>query len=126
VKKLSGEIAFDQYFTQIYGNEWPEIKKALLEHETKVARKNLFYKDTFPISEDRGVGKELIEPKNCHEINENFDLGQFETTLLPYYRMDPASIFPAKALEVKPGERVLDMCAAPGGKTLLLIEDLMK
>ncbi len=40
------------------------------------------------------------------------------------YVMDSASIRAAKALGVRPGERVLDLCAAPGGKTLLLLEAL--
>lgn len=42
-----------------------------------------------------------------------------EGLLKPYF-MDRASQFPAKALDAKPGDNILDMCAAPGGKTLLL------
>jgi 16S rRNA C967 or C1407 C5-methylase (RsmB/RsmF family) len=41
----------------------------------------------------------------------------------PYY-IDPASAEPVRALEVQPGLEVLDMCAAPGGKTLLIAEAL--
>jgi len=37
----------------------------------------------------------------------------------PYY-LDGASVRAAQALEVQPGDTVLDMCAAPGGKTLVL------
>lgn len=37
----------------------------------------------------------------------------------PYY-LDPASVLAALALEVQPGHRALDLCAAPGGKTLVL------
>ncbi len=36
------------------------------------------------------------------------------------YLLDPASVLAAAALEVQPGERVLDLCAAPGGKSLVL------
>ncbi len=39
-----------------------------------------------------------------------------------YYIQDPASLLPVLALNVKPGESVLDLCAAPGGKTLYLAE----
>jgi 16S rRNA C967 or C1407 C5-methylase (RsmB/RsmF family) len=38
--------------------------------------------------------------------------------------MDPASIAAARALDVQDGDVVLDMCAAPGGKTLILAEGL--
>ena len=38
------------------------------------------------------------------------------------YLQDEASQLVAHALEVKPGERVLDLCAAPGGKTSLLAD----
>ncbi len=40
------------------------------------------------------------------------------------YVMDGASIRAAQALQVKSGESVLDLCAAPGGKTLILLEAL--
>jgi 16S rRNA (cytosine967-C5)-methyltransferase len=37
-----------------------------------------------------------------------------------WWVQDAAAALPARALEVRPGERVLDLCAAPGGKTLQL------
>lgn len=42
-----------------------------------------------------------------------------EGLLRPYY-LDSASVLAAKLLDVQPGNRVLDLCAAPGGKTLVL------
>ena len=33
-----------------------------------------------------------------------------------YYFQDPSAMTPASRLKVQPGERVLDLCAAPGGK----------
>ncbi|XP_042872301.1 5-methylcytosine rRNA methyltransferase NSUN4-like [Penaeus japonicus] len=45
--------------------------------------------------------------------------------VLDHYAMDGASLLPVLALDVKPGDRVLDMCAAPGGKSLLVLQTLM-
>ncbi|XP_054689574.1 5-methylcytosine rRNA methyltransferase NSUN4 isoform X1 [Grus americana] len=42
--------------------------------------------------------------------------------LLNYYLMDAASLLPVLALNVQPDEFVLDLCAAPGGKTLALLQ----
>jgi 5-methylcytosine rRNA methyltransferase NSUN4 len=40
------------------------------------------------------------------------------------YYLDEASVWAAQALQVKPYELVLDMCAAPGGKSLVLASAL--
>lgn len=40
------------------------------------------------------------------------------------YFLDKASVIAAKTLDVKPGDKVLDMCAAPGGKSLVLLKAL--
>lgn len=37
-----------------------------------------------------------------------------------YYIQEPSAMFVAEALRPEPGERVLDLCAAPGGKTTQL------
>lgn len=38
--------------------------------------------------------------------------------------MDGASLLPVLALGVQPGDTVLDMCAAPGGKSLAILQTL--
>ncbi|KFQ42770.1 5-methylcytosine rRNA methyltransferase NSUN4, partial [Nestor notabilis] len=42
--------------------------------------------------------------------------------LLEYYLMDAASLLPVLALNVQRDDLVLDLCAAPGGKTLALLQ----
>ncbi|TVY08324.1 RsmB/NOP family class I SAM-dependent RNA methyltransferase [Paenibacillus cremeus] len=41
-----------------------------------------------------------------------------------YYIQEPSAMAPAELLEVQPGEAVLDLCAAPGGKTTQLAAKL--
>lgn len=41
------------------------------------------------------------------------------------YELDEASVWTARALDLKPGERFLDMCAAPGGKSLTIISSVL-
>ncbi len=41
-----------------------------------------------------------------------------------YYVQEPSAMYPAPRLAVKPGERVLDLCSAPGGKGTALAQDM--
>ncbi len=50
----------------------------------------------------------------------------FSDGLRQSYYLDEASIIAAKLLDVQDGEAVLDMCAAPGGKSLVLAASLKK
>jgi len=45
--------------------------------------------------------------------------------LLGYYPMDGSSILPVIALDVEPDCSVLDLCAAPGGKSLTILQTLL-
>lgn len=73
------------------------------------------YKERWP-----AIWKALNEPVK-HEQRKSafFTEGQTE-----FYKMDPASIMVARALKVQEEDLVLDMCAAPGGKSLILAEGL--
>ena len=57
-------------------------------------------------------------------LSEEDDKTSPEGLLEPYY-MDKASIETASLLPVNEGDTVLDMCAAPGGKTIILLMKLM-
>lgn len=85
--------------------------------EKQVARWNQFVKEepSFPPSS---------ELSGCYEW-QGGELPRSQSQLLSCYVMDPASVIVARALDVQPGDKVLDMCAAPGGKTLILAEALL-
>ncbi|XP_073976857.1 5-methylcytosine rRNA methyltransferase l(2)10685 isoform X2 [Rhodnius prolixus] len=62
-----------------------------------------------------------------------FELGNVErfpspkkgsTGVSDYYLLNGGSLLPVLALDLKPGDDVLDLCAAPGGKGLLCIQTL--
>lgn len=44
---------------------------------------------------------------------------------LAYFLMDAASLLPVLALNLEEGDLVLDMCAAPGGKTITMLQTLV-
>lgn len=85
--------------------------------------RNLLFENFFSkIYLDRwpAIWKALHEPvKHTQRPNAFFNSATSE-----FYKMDPASILVAQALKVQPHEMVLDMCAAPGGKSLILAEAL--
>ncbi len=41
-----------------------------------------------------------------------------------YYLQEPSAMAPARALDARPGMRVMDLCAAPGGKSTQIAQDL--
>ncbi|XP_058804927.1 5-methylcytosine rRNA methyltransferase NSUN4 [Phymastichus coffea] len=47
------------------------------------------------------------------------------TKVSDYFILDGASILPVLSLDLKPGDRLLDMCAAPGGKLMIALQSLI-
>lgn len=109
---------FEKYFSEVYGPRWGRLLLSLQADEHQVRRPNAFAEH----SEAEGVGSSQNEPKAGQSSQGPAEIPRAENGLLSFYVMDPASILAARALDVQAGDRVLDMCAAPGGKTLILAE----
>ncbi|MCE3009722.1 MAG: RsmB/NOP family class I SAM-dependent RNA methyltransferase [Proteobacteria bacterium] len=115
-------MSFDQFYIEQYQDRWASLREALLRSERQIARVNQFQNSMF-ISQ---------EHYDCPAYSGTafFDVPAGAPTrdelsgLLQYYVMDPASLEVACALSVESHHDVLDMCAAPGGKTLILAEAL--
>ncbi|XP_055680875.1 5-methylcytosine rRNA methyltransferase NSUN4 [Lutzomyia longipalpis] len=74
---------------------------------------------------------ELHFPENLHIYTyERSNVDRFSspkkciTGSFSHYLLDGASILPPLALGIEPGDKVLDACAAPGGKSLIMLQTL--
>lgn len=109
---------FEEYFKGIYLDRWDALKNALISSQSQVIRpigKSIKSKDSLESAFNLPLySKELYESVN--ELNSD--------GIRSAYVMDSASILAAMALDVGPDDFVLDMCAAPGGKTIILLEAL--
>ena len=121
-----GEPGFARHYTALFGERWPELRHALTSARPKVLRVNAFASAAAQERDTRELSP-LPGLPGCFRIDsasERVVLGLDENELLSGYLMDAASVVAARALAVQPGEVVLDLCAAPGGKALVLLEAL--
>ena len=81
-EKLIGRQAFEQYYSELFGQRWESLKTA------------------------------FAAPTDSVEF-------KMDGAQKPYY-LDSASIFAAQCLPLQDAVDILDLCAAPGGKTLVL------
>ena len=62
-------------------------------------------------------------PYAFHVLESPIPVGATTEYLLGYYMLQsPASMWATEGLNPQPGQRVIDMCAAPGGKTTLIAQ----
>lgn len=112
---------FEEHFSNQFDKRWSQLREALQKKEKQILRINRFSSAAIELKENLQGDYILCDflpysywrpdGKNSEEKN-------------LFYIMDPASVIVAKALEAKPHELVLDLCAAPGGKSLVMAEDM--
>lgn len=125
----------------LQGNSWKENYIVAAGHESKL--KNMIGLNHF--QDDLSLLDNIDEPIEMidQQINISpalkcfiFPTGNFQrfppsgvdptSGLLNYYLMDASSLLPVIALDIQSHHTVLDMCAAPGGKALAMLESLEK
>jgi 16S rRNA C967 or C1407 C5-methylase (RsmB/RsmF family) len=125
VGSLKGAEGFRSYYAELFGARWPRLEQALTRAPSRVLRANAFAGRAARERDTHGL-EPCAELEGCFHLGgaEFGPLGADDAGLLSGYIMDAASVAAARALEVRPGETVLDLCAAPGGKALVLLEAL--
>lgn len=119
--KTSGVIEFDAYYFSLWGERWEALRRALLEPEIQVLRWNRWALNEL----NSPPGEDFLPGCTLRPLDFRGP-GRTPSGLLDCYVMDPASVIAARCLPVQDGDLVLDLCAAPGGKTLILAENLVQ
>lgn len=118
-KKIRGLEAFQAYYSAIWGDRWPQLEKALLEPVKHVAWWNPWC-DATP---QEWLGPEVSEFElipDCYEAHSFPPPQPTPNGLMPYYLLDGASTLVTLLLDENGFTDILDLCAAPGGKSLQL------
>ncbi len=108
---------FDKRMKAILGDEYDEFEKALSRDKVSALRTN-----TLKYTEDNELHFTFSDKNVPWESN-----ALIYTDGAPgkhpfheagvYYIQEPSAMAPVHYLDPKPGEKILDLCAAPGGKT---------
>ncbi|KAM6172085.1 5-cytosine rRNA methyltransferase NSUN4 [Erethizon dorsatum] len=145
---------FDMTYSVQFGDLWPSIRISLLSEQKYGALVNNFaawdhvsakleqlsakdfVSDAISHWEPEAQSGHSATPSPAYSPNlrcftfARGDVSRFPPArlgnlgVMDYYLMDAASLLPVLALGLHPGDTVLDLCAAPGGKTLALLQTL--
>ena len=102
---------FNQFYRNFWGERWQNLYSGLLATEKKLAKMNQFVNANSTLPYFKAAPETEI-PRDS------------QTGLLQYYVIDPASVFVAQSLPIEENDKILDLCAAPGGKSLILAENM--
>lgn len=108
---------FDARMKSLLKGEYDDFKKALLEKPVKGLYLNRNKKNVERVLDQNYVEHHPIV-ENGYLYDENYHPGRSAYFLAGlYYIQEPSAMLVADALPIEPDDFVLDMCAAPGGKS---------
>jgi 16S rRNA C967 or C1407 C5-methylase (RsmB/RsmF family) len=122
--------AFNEVFQQAYGERWPALHAAMLLPSPKVALWNRHVKLAKPTVADSGMEEVALPSGLGYYRSADPDATELappprdEAGVPAYYLLDLASVLVVEALAVEPFHKVLDLCAAPGGKSVAISQYL--
>lgn len=112
--------AFLERMEQMLGKEYEDFLASLEQERHQALRLNSLKKraDGQSAAEVFQAGDKVPWAANGYYYTSHHQPGKhpFHEAGL-YYIQEPSAMVPAELLEVQPGEKVLDLCAAPGGKS---------
>jgi 16S rRNA (cytosine967-C5)-methyltransferase len=130
-RKLAGRTAHPQWLVKLLDQAWPESVESILEanneHPPLVLRVDLARRSRAAYIEELAAADIVGSPMDWAPAAVRLDR-PVPVTLLPGFRegivsvQDAGAQLAAKLLDAEPRMRVMDACAAPGGKTGHLLE----
>jgi NOL1/NOP2/sun family putative RNA methylase len=108
---------FAQMMQPLLGSEWSDFAEALHAEPTRGARLHRMDNPSIPPSVSDCLLQKIPWSENGYYIDLHSPLGKsvyHESGA--YYLQEPSAMAVVEALRPIPGERILDLCAAPGGK----------
>ncbi len=115
-------IAYTKRMEALLGEEYPRYLEEMEKTPTKALHINRYKACKTPLGERFPGGLTPIPyAEDGYYIEGNLPLGKHPLHHGgAYYMQDPSSMVPVCSADVKEGMRVLDLCAAPGGKSTQL------
>lgn len=115
MKKIqTGLQEFEKYYQTIYLKRWPNLFKSLTNPSVKFA----FNPNDFSLKNK--LNMEFIN----HQLIPKYLIQEWQKNHPMDYMLDPASYMAAISLPIENSDIVADLCAAPGGKSLVLWSQL--
>ena len=109
----------------LLGDEYEQFEKSLEEPEQKAITVNslrLNNQDIYKIADFHLENVEEVQ--NGYYVN-NIKIGSHKLSHMGViYSQEPSAMYPVEMLDIKEGEIVLDLCSAPGGKSIQVLEKL--